>query len=321
MEVALVKPSAYDGACPVLWLGDEQVRPGASRPLARSSPRSQKQRVRQRAGLSPPSRAALRFATSVTDRVAGQPGVASDGPHPCLAAVVGVADVLAGGPIHLTCKRTWLSLARRSSHPRRRPLRFRSGRAAELWLGPVALLLLVGGEVVLYRNCVLPDRGLHLCGAHNERPTTGHQKSLPVAPPPDDEERSRLTRPGFCSAPRTGQPARVVDDAPYLVPRLPDEGFRIHGRMHRLATSGQTAPRRPLRKPRPARTWCPRSWRSSSAGVSSPRRLRLAPRAAGVALGRQRIRPVEGREIAESSRRREARWPRETDIAGVSQRL
>ena len=43
---------------------------------------------------------------------------------------------------------------------------------------------------------------------------------------------------------------------------------------------------RPLRKPRSARAWCPRSWWSSSAAVSRPTLLRLAPPAAGLALGR-----------------------------------
>lgn len=75
------------------------------------------------------------------------------------------------------------------------------GRAAELWLGPVALLLLVGGEVVPDRNCVLRDCGLHLYGAHNEWPATGRQKSLPVASPLDESEK----RPGGAAA---AQPTR-----------------------------------------------------------------------------------------------------------------
>jgi hypothetical protein len=47
----------------------------------------------------------------------------------------------------------------------------------------------VCGKVVLDRNCVLRDRGLHLCGARNEWPATGRQKSLPVAPPLDDSRK------------------------------------------------------------------------------------------------------------------------------------
>jgi hypothetical protein len=49
-------------------------------------------------------------------------------------------------------------------------------------------------------------------------------------------------------------------------------------------------PRRPLRKPASARAWCPRSWRSSSAGVSGPALSELARRAARDALGRRRNR-------------------------------
>ena len=71
---------------------------------------------------------------------------------------------------------------------------FPVGRAAELWLGPVALLLLVGGEVVLDRICVLRERGLHLCGAHNEWPATGRQKPLPVASPLDDTRKRTEVR-------------------------------------------------------------------------------------------------------------------------------
>jgi hypothetical protein len=48
---------------------------------------------------------------------------------------------------------------------------------------------------------------------------------------------------------------------------------------------------RPLRKPRSARACCPRSWRSSRAGASRPTPPRLAPSAAGLALGRLCDRP------------------------------
>jgi hypothetical protein len=64
--------------------------------------------------------------------------------------------------------------------------------AAEQWLGPVALLFLVGGEVVLDRNCVLHDRGLHVCDAHNEWPSTGHQGS-PIARSPSGRSSSTAT--------------------------------------------------------------------------------------------------------------------------------
>ena len=43
---------------------------------------------------------------------------------------------------------------------------------------------------------------------------------------------------------------------------------------------------RPLRKPPLARAWCPRSRRSSGAGVSGPTPPRLAPPVAGLAFGR-----------------------------------
>ena len=58
-----------------------------------------------------------------------------------------------------------------------------------------------------------------------------------------------------------------------------------------VATASQI---RPLRKPRSAPAWCPRSWRSSSAGVSRPRPSRLAPPAAELAFGRQRDRSPSG---------------------------
>ena len=55
----------------------------------------------------------------------------------------------------------------------------------------------------------------------------------------------------------------------------------------------QTAPNRPLRKPRSAPARCPRSRRSSSSGgVSRPRPSRLAPPAAELAFGRHRTRPL-----------------------------
>jgi hypothetical protein len=45
-------------------------------------------------------------------------------------------------------------------------------------------------EVILNRNCVLRNRGLHLCGGHNEWPATGRQKSPPVASPLDEHQHS-----------------------------------------------------------------------------------------------------------------------------------
>ena len=51
---------------------------------------------------------------------------------------------------------------------------------------------------------------------------------------------------------------------------------------------------RPLRKPRSAPAWCPRSWRSSSAGVSRPRPSRLAPPAAELALVAKAITRLSG---------------------------
>ena len=55
------------------------------------------------------------------------------------------------------------------------------------------------------------------------------------------------------------------------------------------ASSGRfvAAAGRPLRKPRSARAWWPRSRRSSRAGASGPTPPQLAPRAAKLALGRQ----------------------------------
>ncbi len=44
-------------------------------------------------------------------------------PKPRFAAAGGATNVLAGSPIRATCKHTWLSLAWRNSHSRRRPLR------------------------------------------------------------------------------------------------------------------------------------------------------------------------------------------------------
>ena len=48
----------------------------------------------------------------------------------------------------------------------------------------------------------------------------------------------------------------------------------------RPRTTARTAPARPLRKPWSARGWCPRSWRSSRAGVSRPTLPQLGPPAA-----------------------------------------
>jgi hypothetical protein len=67
-----------------------------------------------------------------------------------------------------------------------------------------------------------------------------------------------------------------------------------------------TAQIRPLRKRASARAWYPRSWRSSSAGVSGPASSELARRAARDALGRQDDREARGAPRGESAR--DARW-------------
>ena len=66
---------------------------------------------------------------------------------------------------------------------------------------------------------------------------------------------------------------------------------RPRGRGQFLAVGG-----RPHRKPRSAPAWCPRSWRSSSAGVSRPRPSRLAPPAAELAFGRPSARQLDAGE-------------------------
>ena len=65
---------------------------------------------------------------------------------------------------------------------------------------------------------------------------------------------------------------------------------------------------RPLRKPASARAWCPRSWRSSSAGVSGPASAELARRAARDALGRRCDRQLRNRPRHESDRQRVGRF-------------
>ena len=57
----------------------------------------------------------------------GSPGVRATGPRPCLAAVAGVVDVLAGDPIRRDLQAHRATARVRSSHPHRRPSRFRSG--------------------------------------------------------------------------------------------------------------------------------------------------------------------------------------------------
>ena len=63
--------------------------------------------------------------------------------------------------------------------------------------------------------------------------------------------------------------------------------LRSAGVMQQSGGCGETTGDRPVRKPASARAWCPRSWRSSSAGVSGPALSELARRAARDALGRQ----------------------------------
>ena len=71
----------------------------------------------------------------------------------------------------------------------------------------------------------------------------------------------------------------------------------------RLVTSLDVAVEdRPLRKPQSARDWRPRSWRSSSAGVSRPTPSRLAPTPAEVAFRRQSTRASLGGADHETDR-------------------
>ena len=63
----------------------------------------------------------------------------------------------------------------------------------------------------------------------------------------DDKERSRLTTPDFCSAPRTGKPAASWTTLPASGLGLPMKVSESSDRCSRLATSRETAPRRPKR--------------------------------------------------------------------------
>jgi hypothetical protein len=76
-----------------------------------------------------------------------------------------------------------------------------------------------------------------------------------------------------------------------------------------LRAPSRSCASRPLRKPRWARAWRPRSWRSSSAGVSRPTPSQLAPPAAQLALGRQRDHAPRGGGMTEAivQRRRRRR--------------
>jgi hypothetical protein len=65
----------------------------------------------------------------------------------------------------------------------------------------------------------------------------------------------------------------------------------------------ETESRRPLRRPRSARAWCPRSSRSGSAGVGRPTRWRLAQPPPWVAIGRRSDHRLGGRTRGERDRK------------------
>jgi len=80
------------------------------------------------------------------------------------------------------------------------------------------------------------------------------------------------------ATPRTRSPARSRDGRlPWPYPPWPLKAWRGASSGHgasefsvasrSLATVAETLGSRPLRKPRSARAWCPRSWQTSSAGV------------------------------------------------------
>ena len=73
-------------------------------------------------------------------------------------------------------------------------------------------------------------------------------------------------------------------------------------------------PRRPLRKLRSARAWCPRSWRSSSAGVSRPTPSRQAPDAVALALGRKTRRLADRVDEADALAQTQQSGPRPLDL-------
>ena len=88
--------------------------------------------------------------------------------------------MLAAGLIRESCKRTSLSLAWASGHPRQRRPRSWSGRAAELHRGGAALLLVTFSEVAL-RNVVLRRASSHdVCDLYIRMAPEPHARSLPL---------------------------------------------------------------------------------------------------------------------------------------------